>query len=108
MKQLVKWIVDFIISFLKDMMAKTKIKKLAEEVKDATEKADYDVDRANQDYHEFMSLYSDYQSDLKRRGYEEVSTMRTDARELRRGSEETKDSNGKSESSDKETKETDS
>ena len=73
-------------------MAKTKIKKLEEEVKDATEKADHDVDRANQDYHEFMSLYSDYQSDLKRRGHEEVSTMRTDARELRRGSEETKDS----------------
>ena len=93
MKQLVKWIVDFIISFIKDFMAKTKIKKLEDEVKDATEKADSDVDRANQDYHEFMSIYSDYQSDLKRRGHEEVSTMRTDARELRRGSEETKESN---------------
>ena len=91
MKQLVKWIVEFIISFLKDIMAKTKIKKLEDEVKDATNQADHDVDRANQDYHEFMSLYSDYQSDLKRRGHEEVSTMRTDARELRRGSEETKD-----------------
>ena len=93
MKQLIKWIVDFIISFLKDFMAKTKIKKLEEEVKDAAEKADSDVDRANQDYHEFMSLYSDYQSDLKRRGHEEMSTVRTDARELRRGSEETKESN---------------
>ena len=93
MKQLIKWIVDFIISFLKDFMAKTKIKKLEEEVKDATEKADSDVDRANQDYHEFMSLYSDYQSDLKRRGHEKMSTVRTDARELRRGSEETKESN---------------
>ena len=99
MKQLIKWIVDFIISFLKDIMAKTKIKKLEEEVKDATEKADHDVDRANQDYHEFMSLYSDYQSDLKRRGYEEVSTMRTDARELRRSSKGPEESNRKSESS---------
>ena len=93
MKQLVKWVVDFIISFLKDMMAKTKIKKLEDEVKDATNQADHDVDRANQDYHEFMSLYSDYQSDLKRRGHEEVSTMRKDARELRRSSEETKEGN---------------
>ena len=99
MKQLVKWIVEFIISFLKDIMAKTKIKKLEDEVKDATNQADHDVDRANQDYHEFMSLYSDYQSDLKRRGHEEVSTMRTDARELRRGSEETKDSDRQSKDS---------
>ena len=96
MKQLIKWIVDFIISFLKDFMAKTKIKKLEEEVKDATEKADHDVDRANQDYHEFMSLYSDYQSDLKRRG---VSTMRPDARELRRGSEETEEGDRQSKDS---------
>ena len=99
MKQLVKWIGDFIISFLKDIIAKTKIKKLEDEVKDATNQADHDVDRANQDYHEFMSLYSDYQSDLKRRGHEEVSTMRTDARELRRGSEETKDSDRQSKDS---------
>ena len=96
MKQLVKWVVDFIISFLKDMMAKTKIKKLEDEVKDATNKADKDVERANQDYHEFMSLYSDYQSDLKRRG---VSTMRTDARELRRGSEETEEGDRQSKDS---------
>ena len=96
MKQLIKWIVDFIISFLKDFMAKTKIKKLEEEVKDATDKADHDVDRANQDYHEFMSLYSDYQSDLKRRG---VSTMRPDARELRRGSEETEEGDRQSKDS---------
>ena len=99
MKQLVKWIIDFIISFLKDFMAKTKIKKLEEEVKDATEKADHDVDRANQDYHEFMSLYSDYQSDLKRRGYGEMSTVRTDAGELRRSSEETKESDRQSKDS---------
>jgi hypothetical protein len=93
MKQLVKWIVDFIISFIKDFMAKTKIKKLEDEVKDATDKADHDVDRANQDYHEFMSIYSDYQSDIKRRGHGEVSTVRESPRELRRGSEETEESN---------------
>ena len=80
-------------------MAKTKIKKLEEEVKDATEKADKDVERANQSYHEFMSYYSDYQSDLKRRGHEEVSTMRKDAGELRRSSEGPKESDRKSESS---------
>ena len=99
MKQLVKWIVEFIISFIKDIMAKTKIKKLEDEVKDATNQADHDVDRANQDYHEFMSLYSDYQSDLKRRGYGEMSTVRTDAGELRRGSEETKESDRQSKDS---------
>ena len=38
-------------------MAKTKIKKLEDEVKDATDKADKDVERANQSYHEFMSYY---------------------------------------------------
>ena len=96
MKQLIKWIVDFIISFLKDIMAKTKIKKLEEEVKDATNKADKDVERANQSYHEFMSYYSDYQSDLKRRG---MSTVRTDAGELRRSGEGPEESNRKSESS---------
>ena len=80
-------------------MAKTKIKKLEEEVKDATEKADHDVDRANQDYHEFMSLYSDYQSDLKRRGHEEVSTVRESPRELRRGSEETEEGDRQSKDS---------
>jgi hypothetical protein len=68
-------------------MAKTKIKKLEDEVKDATEKADHDVERANQSYHEFMSYYSDYQSDLKRRG---VSTVRTDVGELRRSGEQLK------------------
>jgi DNA polymerase III delta prime subunit len=88
-------------------MAKTKIKKLEEEVKDATNKADKDVERANQSYHEFMSYYSDYQSDLKRRGHEEVSTMRKDAGELRRSSEGPKESDRKSESSDKKTKRVD-
>ena len=88
-------------------MAKTKIKKLEDEVKDATNKADKDVERANQSYHEFMSYYSDYQSDLKRRGHEEVSTMRKDAGELRRSSEGPKESDRKSESSDKKTKRVD-
>ena len=88
-------------------MAKTKIKKLEEEVKDATNKADKDVERANQSYHEFMSYYSDYQSDLKRRGHEEVSTMRKDAGELRRSSEGPKESDRKSKSSDKKTKRVD-
>ena len=80
-------------------MAKTKIKKLEEEVKDATEKADNDVERANESYHEFMSLYSDYQSDLKRRGHVDG---------LREGGEAAKESNRQSENSNKETKETDS
>ena len=78
------------------MMAKTKIKKLEDEVKDATNKADKDVERANQSYHEFMSYYSDYQSDLKRRG---MSTVRTDARELRRSSEGPEESDRKPKSS---------
>ncbi len=80
-------------------MAKTKIKKLEDEVKDATEKADKDVERANESYHEFMSLYSDYQSDLKRRGHVDG---------LREGSEGTKESNRQSKGSDKKAEETNS
>ncbi len=71
-------------------MAKTKIKKLEDEVEDATNKADKDVERANQSYHEFMSHYSDYQSDLKRRGHGDG---------LREGSEGTEESDRKPESS---------
>ena len=71
-------------------MAKTKIKKLEDEVKDATNKADKDVERANQSYHEFMSYYSDYQSDLKRRGF---------INGLREGSEGTEESDRKPKSS---------
>ena len=71
-------------------MAKTKIKKLEDEVKDATKKADQDVERANQSYHEFMSYYSDYQSDLKRRGF---------INGLREGSEGTEESDRKPKSS---------
>ena len=104
MKQIIKWIVDFIISFLKDMISKTKIKKLEEEVKDATQKADEDVKRANKGYDDFMSDYNAYQSDLKRRGHGKVSTVRESPRELRRGSEETEKGYKKSESSDKKTK----
>ena len=104
MKQIIKWIVDFIISFLKDMMSKTKIKKLEEEVKDATQKADEDVKRANKGYDDFMADYNAYQSDLKRRGHGEVSTVRESPRELRRGSEKTEKGYKKSESSDKKTK----
>ena len=107
MKQLIKWIVDFIISFLKDMMSKTKIKELEEEVKDATQKADEDVKRANKGYDDFMADYNAYKSDLKRRGHEEVSTLRRDAGELRRSSEESEEGDRKPESSDKETKELD-
>tara|TARA_R100000700_G_scaffold9373_1_gene13664 strand:+ start:700 stop:1026 length:327 start_codon:yes stop_codon:yes gene_type:complete len=107
MKQLIKWIVDFIISFLKDMMSKTKIKELEEEVKDASQKADEDVKHANKGYDDFMAKYNAYKSDLKRRGHEEVSTLRRDAGELRRSSEESEEGDRKPESSDKETKELD-
>ena len=49
-------------------MAKTKIKKLEDEVKDATKTADHDVEEATEYYHDFMSDYAAHQSDLKRRG----------------------------------------
>ena len=104
MKQLVKWIVDFIISFLKDMMSKTKIKKLEEEVKDASQKADEEVKHASKGYDDFMAKYNAYKSDLKRRGHGEVPTVRKDAGKLRRSSEGSEESDRKSESSDKETK----
>ena len=104
MKQLVKWIVDFIISFLKDMMSKTKIKKLEEEVKDASQKADEEVKHASKGYDDFMAKYNAYKSDLKRRG---MSTVRRDAGKLRGGSEGSEEGDRKSESSDKETKELD-
>ena len=85
-------------------MSKTKIKELEEGVKDATQKADEDTKRANKGYDDFMADYNAYQSDLKRRGHGEVSTMRTDARELRRGREKTEKSNKQSKDSNKETK----
>ena len=90
MKQLIRWIVDFIISFLKDLVMKNHIEKLEKEVDDANKEADKDVERANESYHEFMSYYSDYQSDLKRRGHVDG---------LREGSEGTEESNRQSESS---------
>ena len=80
-------------------MAKTKIKKLEDEVEDATNKADKDVERANQSYHEFMSYYSDYQSDLKRRG---------SINGLRESSKDTEEGNRQSEGSDKKAEETNS
>ena len=86
------------------MMSKTKIKELEEEVKDATQKADEDVKRANKGYDDFMADYNAYQSDLKRRGHGEVSTMRESPRELRRGREKTEKSNKQSKDSNKETK----
>ena len=76
-------------------------------MKDATQKADEDVKRANKGYDDFMADYNAYQSDLKRRGHEEVSTLRRDAGELRRSSEESEEGDRKPESSDKETKELD-
>ena len=81
------------------MMAKTKIKKLEDEVKDATKTADHDVEKATDYYHDFMSDYAAYKSDLKRRGHAEG---------LRKGNSSTEESNRQSESSDKETKRVDS
>ena len=72
-------------------MAKNKIKKLEDEVKDATKKADQDVERANQSYHEFMSYYSDYQSDLKRRGF--IDRLREGSEGAKEGDRQSKDSN---------------
>ena len=82
-------------------MSKTKIKKLEEEVKDASQKADEEVKHANKGYDDFMSKYNAYKSDLKRRG---MSTVRRDAGELRRSSEGSEEGDRKSESSNKETK----
>ena len=76
-------------------MAKTKIKKLEDEVEDATKKADQDVERANQSYHEFMSYYSDYQSDLKSRGF--INGLRESSKDPEKG-------NRQSEGTDKKTK----
>ena len=83
------------------MMSKTKIKKLEEEVKDASQKADEEVKHANKGYDDFMSKYNAYKSDLKRRG---MSTVRRDAGKLRGSSEGSEKGDRKSESSDKETK----
>lgn len=72
-------------------MAKTKIKKLEDEVEDATKKADQDVERANQSYHEFMSYYSDYQSDLKSRGF--INGLRKSSKDPEEGNRQSEDSN---------------
>ena len=89
------------------MMSKTKIKELEEEVKDASQKADEEVKHANKGYDDFMAKYNAYKSDLKRRGHGEVPTVRKDAGKLRRSSEGSEESDRKSESSNKETKELD-
>ena len=81
------------------MIAKTKIKKLEKEVEDATKTADYDVEKATDYYHDFMSDYAAYKSDLKRRGH---------AEELRKGSDSTEKGNRQSKDSDKKTKRLDS
>jgi len=99
MKQFVKWIIDFIISFIKDMIAKTKIKKLEKEVEDATKIADHDVEKATDYYHDFMSDYAAYKSDLKRRGHTPG---------LREGSDSAEEGNRQSKDSDKKTKRVDS
>ena len=79
-------------------MAKTKIKKLEDEVKDATKTADHDVEKATDYYHDFMSDYAAYQSDLKRRGH---------VNGLREGSEDSEKGDRQSKNSDKETKRVD-
>ena len=88
-------------------MSKTKIKELEEEVKDGTQKADEDVKRANKGYDDFMADYNAYKSDLKRRGHEEVSTVREPSRELREGGKRSEEGNKKPKSSDRETKKVD-
>ena len=79
-------------------MAKTKIKKLEDEVKDATKTADYDVEKATEYYHDFMSDYAAYKSDLKRRGHSPG---------LRKGSDSAEEGNRQSKDSGKETKRVD-
>ena len=80
------------------MIAKTKIKKLEKEVEDATKTADYDVEKATDYYHDFMSDYAAYKSDLKRRGH---------AEELREGSDSAEEGNRQSKGGNKKTKELD-
>ncbi len=79
-------------------MMKSHIEKLEKEVEDANKKADHDVEKATEYYHDFMSDYAAYQSDLKRRGH---------APGLREGSKDTEEGDRQSESSDKETKRVD-
>mgnify|MGYP001362646254 CR=1 FL=1 len=95
MKQFIKWIVDFIISFFKDLLMKTKIEKLEKEVDDARKTADYDVEKATEYYHDFMSDYAAYKSDLRRRGLTEG---------LREGSEGAEEGDRQPESGNKKAK----
>ena len=73
------------------MMAKTKIKKLEDEVKDATKTADHDVEKASDYYHDFMSDYAAYKSDLKRRGH--VDGLREGSEGAEESDRQPKDSN---------------
>ena len=75
-----------------------RIKKLEKEVEDATKTADYDVEKATDYYHDFMSDYAAYKSDLKRRGHSPG---------LRKGSEGSEEGNRQSKDSDKKTKRVD-
>jgi len=81
------------------MIAKTKIKKLEKEVEDATKTADYDVEKATDYYHDFMSDYASYKSDLRRR---------SSSGGLRKGSKGAEESDKQPKSSNKETKRVDS
>ena len=87
------------MSYVKDLFGRIKIKELEKEVKDATKTADHDVEKATDYYHDFMSDYAAYKSDLKRRGH---------AEELRKGNNSSKTSDKQPESSNKETKRVDS
>lgn len=80
------------------MMAKTKIKKLEKEVEDATKTANHDVEKATDYYHDFMSDYAAYKSDLRRRSY---------SGGLRKGSKDTEEGDRQSEDSDKKAEGTD-
>ena len=80
------------------MMAKTKIKKLEKEVEDATKTANHDVEKATDYYHDFMSDYAAYKSDINRRGH---------SKGLRKGSKDTEEGDRQSENSDKKAERTD-
>jgi len=83
------------VSYVKDLFGRIKIKNLEDEVKDATKTADHDVEKSTEYYHDFMSDYAAYKSDLKRRGH---------SKELREGSGSAEESDRQSKDSDKKTK----
>ena len=95
---MIKWIIDFLVSYVKDLFGRIKIKELEKEVKDATKTADHDVEKATDYYHDFMSDYAAYKSDLKRRGHTPG---------LREGSDSAEEGNRQSKGGNKKTKELD-